>query len=637
MPSKPKPRAEKIETSLDASGRLAVEWRPKVAVGQVDQGLTVQSLGLLDVREDGLHLVWKVDLSFGRGVHNGFTLAVPAGYQLEAVTGGNIRGWQVKPNGRQLLEVTLLEQSKAKNRSRSSLPSAIPGLDPAVLTNFAAPAVSVVGATSARANRRPPQPTGRAAIRRNYRPLAAKANPRFGELLQLAKAKPRSSPSPISKPIASPIPAPSKTSRSGCSLKSRRAPQPPMSKASFDSPPNKSLFEAVVTIKPQGQPLYFIDLELPAGFELDRLQPSDVESFSATPIPRAAANSRCNCSAATINRLPCSRLAGRLPKSADPKERPAPTLGVLNVTDTLLAVLADPDTDVAAVDLKNCDIALLDQAFGWLKQADGLISARCCMLRRRLLGQTQALQPRISVETITNIKVTSQSINETVQLFYRIEEAGIHELTFQIPEHLRTARIKIGNEPSLLQRLKLEPATTAGGQPIAGMLKATLTLQEDVNRELGVIVEHDRLLSDRPQTVVLPLPLTGTITRRFVVLENAGRDELLVDKTFGLEPLSRQQQAWRELMASLGGVEQAGAQAYVTTGGEATPSLTFQTKARTAVQTAGARIEFASTTLVVDSSGAYHGAVQNFQMNNSTEQFLDVQLPTAQIDSGPPS
>src|SRR5690606_36794321 len=106
--------------------------------------------------------------------------------------------------------------------------------------------------------------------------------------------------------------------------------------------------------------------------------------------------------------------------------------------------------------------------------------------------------------------------------------------------------------------------------------------------------------------------------------ENAGRDEVVVEASPGLALINRQQAAWRELSAILGdGITQA----YAAANDPALePVLSFRTETRRAVQTAGARIGLAQTLLVLDASGAYR-AVQTYRVDNTTEQFLEIELP----------
>jgi hypothetical protein len=51
----------RIDTALPMTGDLNLQWRPKVAEGQVDRSLTAESEAVLDVQEDGLRLTWRVN------------------------------------------------------------------------------------------------------------------------------------------------------------------------------------------------------------------------------------------------------------------------------------------------------------------------------------------------------------------------------------------------------------------------------------------------------------------------------------------------------------------------------------------------------------------------------------------------
>ena len=105
-----------IQTVLGAAGELALQWRPKVAEGQVDRGLTGQSAAVVDVQEDGLRAVWDVALEFRRNTREQFQFSVPKDYLVEKVAGSNVRGWEIRKGGpagkEQTVEVTLLKAAK---------------------------------------------------------------------------------------------------------------------------------------------------------------------------------------------------------------------------------------------------------------------------------------------------------------------------------------------------------------------------------------------------------------------------------------------------------------------------------------------------------------------------------------------
>ena len=59
---------QQIETALGPAGLVDLSWRTKVTEGVVDQSLTARSVGVFDVRDDSLRLVWQAHLEFGRAL-----------------------------------------------------------------------------------------------------------------------------------------------------------------------------------------------------------------------------------------------------------------------------------------------------------------------------------------------------------------------------------------------------------------------------------------------------------------------------------------------------------------------------------------------------------------------------------------
>jgi len=125
---------------------LNLQWRPKVAEGQVDRSLTVASEAVLDVQEDGLRLVWQLNLEFPRSRRDRFDVLVPVGYLVERVLGDNVRMWDLKQaDNLQRLNVTLLKETA--DRERVTLHLSRRGVVAADQpTQVPAPAVSVDGA-----------------------------------------------------------------------------------------------------------------------------------------------------------------------------------------------------------------------------------------------------------------------------------------------------------------------------------------------------------------------------------------------------------------------------------------------------------------------------------------------------------
>ena len=61
-----------LAATLGEGGRLELTWRARITPGSVDQALTAESLAVVDVREDGLHVAWKLAFSFGQTDRSGF-------------------------------------------------------------------------------------------------------------------------------------------------------------------------------------------------------------------------------------------------------------------------------------------------------------------------------------------------------------------------------------------------------------------------------------------------------------------------------------------------------------------------------------------------------------------------------------
>ncbi|MEX2174690.1 MAG: hypothetical protein WD872_10035 [Pirellulaceae bacterium] len=621
---------ETIETALLPSGAIDLQWRAKVAEGQVDQSLTAQSAAVFDVREDSLRLVWQVRLEYGRTARDSFTFAVPADYLVEQVSGENLRGWQAKTVGpEQLIDVTLLKP--AQGTVTLTLQLARRGrVGQGELAEFTVPSVLVIDAALQQ---------GEIAVRRSprleLRTLAATG---------LSRAETAENTAPIEQ-LADATDAPVLVARA---YQMFRFVRPPFSlrlaasqlsaattaevRAALRVAERETTLDAAVIFRPQGEPLFKVELLLPQGFELDRLGPADLEWTVTTEDDRKKLTVHLLAGRTSEFTL---TLFGRIvgvgdPPAADgeprPRTLPAPVIEVLHVQKQAgdLVVLPDPDTDVRLENLQNADSVLLMQAIDWLAAEQQPLAKAALRFRSPDYGASLVLTPRtpqVSVRTVTNVKVTPRAVEETILLNFQIEQAGIRKLSFLLPERLAEARLNV----KLLKSKTVEPATAADGQPLAGWVRFTLELQDYVRDQFGVIVMHDRLLTATEQEVAIPRVETGRTDQRLVAIENAGRDEVVIAEAnlVGLELLSPQQQAWRELTALLGSNV---TQAYVVTAGAANPRLSFQTKERARAETAAARIDLATTLLVLDAAGTYR-ALQEYRVTNATEQFLDVELP----------
>ena len=113
--------------------------------------------------------------------------------------------------------------------------------------------------------------------------------------------------------------------------------------------------------------------------------------------------------------------------------------------------------------------------------------------------------------------------------------------------------------------------------------------------------------------------------RQYVVLETTNRDELVVEPLVEMDALSRQQKQWQAL-SDLLGTQARCTRPISSSPARSGPRLSFHLQRHEEVETAGAQIDLAQTTIVVDANGAYRAKVE-LSLDNSSEQFLDVELP----------
>ncbi|MEE8450716.1 MAG: hypothetical protein V3R99_02345, partial [Thermoguttaceae bacterium] len=138
---------ETITVALGSGGAISLRWRPKVAAASVDRTLTAESAAVLDVQEDGLRLVWRLQLQLRHNEHDQFRVDVPADYLVEKVEGSNVRGWQVNdaPGGARTVDVTLLGTAKDQEQFTFHLWRR-GGVGKESLTQFDVPAVTIADA-----------------------------------------------------------------------------------------------------------------------------------------------------------------------------------------------------------------------------------------------------------------------------------------------------------------------------------------------------------------------------------------------------------------------------------------------------------------------------------------------------------
>jgi len=632
---------QRIETALGLSGRIHLQWRPKVGEGEVDRSLTAQSSAVLDVQEDGLRVVWQTTLAFRRGQRESFTFYVPPDYLVEKVEGGNVRGWEVrKEEKRQVVEVTLLKPAKESERLVLRLWRAgrmgedLAGASP--LVEFDAPAVSVADAA---------MDTGVLTIRRSpLLDVRTIASPRLSRT-EVSTRGPEagtfagSEDSPLG---ARPYEA-YEYSAAPFSLRLAAAPiagratadvQTVLKIAQYDGD-----LESRIKLEVRDRPIHRVEVVLPEGLNLDRVSAPGEFQWTTTPQQKRTLLT-IYLAAGLVGDVPIV-LHGtmRRPEAAGQVALPGLEVRGVDRQQGDVAVQADPGVEVKAEGLENCESVLLERVRTWLKPDQLQATALALHYERPDYRGTLRLTPRrpiVSCQTATNVRVTDRAVEETILLDYTIQQAGIRRLAFLLPASMSDSRFQV---PMLRQKTISEPKD--------GLVQVRLELQDPLMNRLQVLVQNDRLLTADVYTAPIPIVETADAakvetTRQFVALQSAGRDEVVVRSAAGLEPLSEAQEAFRALRDLLGGG--AITKAYLVQGGTGpgplAPKLQFATQVRKAVETAGARIWLAETDLVCDANGAYR-ARQVYRLDNTINQFLEVELSegatlwTAQVAGEP--
>lgn len=620
---------ERIESSLLANGQVNLQWRPKIGEGMVDQALTARSTAAFDIREDSLRLTWQVHLDFGRIYRDAFSLNVPDDYLVESVIGDNVRGWAVKQlTNQQRIDVTLLKP--VQSSENLTVQMARRGrVGEGSLAEFDAPVVLVEGAALEHGDI-----VVRKSPRLDLRILSSNGLSRADSNRQTTAIEQLADAADAAVLVVRPYqtfsfarPHYRLTLSAGELLQEATAEV----RAALRITERQTTLDAAIIFRPHGAPLYGVRLYLPDGFALDRLSPADLEWSITNDNGRQLLTVQLldgrtsDFTLALFGKL--STPTGRSAEAPETWSTLVPRVQVLDVQKQSgeIVVLPDSDTDVRLDNLRNAEAAPLTTAPAWMSAAQQPLAKAVLRYRTTDYAGTVNLTPRtpvVSARTVTNIKITPRSIEETVLLNFRIERAGVRSITFLLPDHLAKARLKA----PLVKQQSVAPATNAAGQSVAGMVRISLELQDFVRGDYAVLLEQDRLLTADRQVVTLPVLETGRSDRRLVAIENAGRDEVLIDEkaTTGLNPINRQEQSWRDLATVLG---EHVTQAFAARDDASEPSLTFMTLKRQEAERAGARIGLATTLLVVDASGAYRALVQ-YRLANATEQFLQLSLPS---------
>lgn len=593
-------------------GQVDFSWRGKVSSARVDQNLSLNSTALFDVRNDGLHLVWHLDFRFRGNKRTSFELELPKDFSVVRVYGPNIRGWQMRQQAdSSRLEVALL--SEAENASEFTVELSNRKLDLSVATSFPMPTVVVPDAAIH---------SGQITVRKSDS-LDLQTDTMIG-ISRIDTSEARQV-RPKGEPLFNPaIFQAFEFSRTPFSVAIRCRPKERglnVRTLSLVDIRQKTAGLDTQLICSSNSPVHSLNIRLPLDLEIQRIV---VPCPYRKAITRTAEHQNLRLFLATgLEGNFSLNIAGRLADHDESGQLPLP---VVRVTEAVklsgeIAVIAEPQLILETTDLINCENVLLSRVRAWLNDRNrersrlaivhnsGDYSGRLKITRKN---------PVVSVSSVTNVNVTLRSIEESVMINYGIRDAGINQVTFDIPARFKDARFRA----DLVQEKSLVPLGDANA-PDA--YRVTLTLQDYVIGEYRILLELDRGLSS--EKLAAPIPAfdeSVNIVGRFVTLQNSGFDELVIPDHDGLSQLDRRQKPFRDLRNLTGDADIR--QAYVVDSNAASPTLNYQTRRRQRVQTVGASIGLSEIELSIDRSGGFR-AEQSFYVDNRTEPFLEINVP----------
>ncbi len=613
---------QKVSASLGAAGGLEIHWRPKVAQSIADQTMSVSSESIMDIQEDGVRYLWHGKFDFPRARRSALSFDVPKDFMVERVVGSNIRGWLAKQDeSGQRVEVQLL-QAATDSEKITVLLSKYGTSHGGPVSSLAVPFVSIPESKLHQ---------GEITLRRS-RLLEIEV----GEITGIRRTDTRTKWDWFSEIVAeSPLPLEAfqtfQFSQTPYKLPLQITPVKlqfnVQSQTLLKVAEQETRLETRIIFDHPTRPIYQAEIRLPESIELTRpviagaFDWHQVVNNGERNVRLYFADGR-STTFSVILRGSFKNQPAEDGAASDLAMQPVdiPRIQISDATahEGDVVIQAEPAFDIAVENLQQAQIAHLDSVYNWLdKKQQSAVLAAVHFTSPAYSGQLRVTKrkPQISGFSVTNVRVTDRAIEETIYIDYSILVTGVGQLEFLLPASMREAHI----QAPLLRQKTLLPMDDRVDSPV----RVRLDLQRDVMGQYRVVIANDRQLVGGPQEVPLPTILTGRTDRRLVTLENSGNDELVVVDRSHVDQLQSSQSQWKMLAGLLG---EKLSEAYVVRDGNDAPRLVYATKSRAQVQTVGARIGLAKTSLIVDQSGAYR-ASQEFRVENRTEQYLEIALP----------
>ena len=623
---------EAIETGISTDGKLSLQWRPKVSESIADQGLSIDADCSLAIEEQGIHTAWDVKIEFRRGRRDMFEFELPKDLVIERVTGKNIRGWTIdNQKENQIINVTLLK-SAVESERLLIVASRPMRMGAAVELTAIAPRLRMPEAMLQR---------GRITI---YRSSLLELE--MGDSSGVVREDLRTELQPIAS--SSPVPLKLFQAYRYASLEYRLSfkVSEVLDKLKCQTETvlrvsrNDSRLQSQVILSAGSRSLFRVKIEVPSDWQWDPPHSGEPMEWTLSE-PKEGSRLFDILFLNGQSRSVPIRLRATQNRNSDLQSNDytvvLPKIRTLDATSDQgeVQIYTDVGVDVRPEQLEGCEIVGIRTTASLPNQSAQVATPTATTPQAIIrypagnykgLLRFQSRVPQVTAMSISNVKVTRRSLEETVYIEWDIKEAGVHRFEFTLPARLKDA-VVLAQMVRNVQRIPITDQTDA---PV----NCVIELQEDVIGQYRILVQKDSPLPLGLHSVPIPSILTGSVENRFVSLENSGRDELVVDSLKGVTQLVRGDSQWVKLQSLLGGksaevfhVDERPLTPVATDQVPGSgPSLAFKTQSRSVVATASARIGLAKCVISVDEASNYR-ATQAFRVENTSEAYLELEIP----------
>ncbi|MDR0703588.1 MAG: hypothetical protein LBF88_01220, partial [Planctomycetaceae bacterium] len=543
-----------IETSPEPNGSFHWQWRSAVSEENVDRSLEVESVIRYDIQDDGVWVRWTPLFRISRGKWEMFRLCLPKDYLIAEIAGENVRGWNIVQEDSKIRTIDIELLKPAEKIETLSILLSAPQKSVESPIELSLPNLTVPDAGIHRGQIDLFHSTSMKFTLQNSTGLSP-TNPKDQTEQQTALKF------NTKDPFGFMLFRSFRFSSEDYSLRitgKRTQTNPSIEIFSVLKITRQDVsLETKIRIHPNRQPFYK-SIQLPEKFVLKNVNVPDGILWN-----RESGNDKerkLNIICADARSSPVEILMDGDFSGAFSKERNEiemlPVFKIENRnTHTIIAVLTEPSLDVRANISKSVSIMTPDSVFSRLSLPEqrelirivlSLWSSSKNLDCKLILSERK---PEIRCSTITNVRTTAESIEETTLLDFDITKAGVRNIEFVLPSWMNKAKIDV----PFLRRKTVTPLDT---ENIESPVLVRLELHEEVMEQLRVLVQTDRRLqSETDYHVFVPIIRTGQTMRQYIVMENDRRspDEMVVDRLQHLQALNRQQSEWSYLASILGG------------------------------------------------------------------------------------